>query len=46
MKRQKMVPPVMLFVKFYFFKIADMVLYPLKEIPVPDFNNMYDPTML
>jgi hypothetical protein len=42
----KMPLPVLLIVKFYFLKLTDVLLHPLKEIPVPDFNNLYDPTML
>jgi hypothetical protein len=46
MRRRKMTPPVLLFAKFYFLKLTDTLLHPLKEIPVPDFNNLYDSTIL
>jgi len=41
-----MMPPVFLFVQFYFLKLADTILCPLKDIPLLDFNNEYDSTML
>jgi len=27
-------------------KMVDNILHPLKDMPVPDFNNQYDSTML
>lgn len=27
-------------------KVVDKILHPLKGMPVPDFNNQYDSTML
>lgn len=39
--------PVALLVASYFLvKMADLILHPLKDLPEPDFNNNYDPTML
>ncbi|HKO79583.1 MAG TPA: hypothetical protein VJU78_04270 [Chitinophagaceae bacterium] len=37
---------VYLFISYYFTKLADRILRPLRDIPAPDFNNEYDSTML
>jgi len=31
---------------YFFIKLKDAVIHPLKGIPVPNFNNQYDETML
>lgn len=36
----------LLAVKSFFIKLADNILHPLKDMPVPDFNNQYDSSML
>ena len=46
MNRWKIAPAILLFVEFYFLKLADIILHPLKGIPMPDFNNQYDEKML
>ncbi len=35
-----------LFISYYFIKLRNTILRPLKGIPKPDFNNEYDSTML
>jgi hypothetical protein len=35
-----------LFINYYFIKLRDIILRPLKGIPKPDFNDEYDSTML
>jgi hypothetical protein len=30
----------------YFLLLKDKIVHPLKDMPVPDFNNQYDSTML
>jgi hypothetical protein len=46
MKKRNAIPPVLLIVQFYFLKLADTLIHPLKGIPGLDFNNEYDSTML
>jgi hypothetical protein len=46
MKTLNKMPVIFLVAGYYFIKMADIVFHPLKDIPVPDFNNEYDPTML
>lgn len=33
-------------IRYWLAKIDDQVLHPLRDLPVPDFNNQYDETML
>jgi hypothetical protein len=46
MNKHTATPLVFLYVQFYFLKAANTVLHPLKDIPLLDFNNEYDSTML
>ena len=39
-------PSAVLVAGYLLVKLAEFVLYPLKDIPEPDFNNKYDSTML
>jgi len=46
MKNLNKTPIVFLFISYYFIKLSDAFLQPLKGIPKPDFNDEYDSTML
>ncbi|HKZ67167.1 MAG TPA: hypothetical protein VJ111_12450 [Chitinophagaceae bacterium] len=46
MKNLNNTPIIFLFISYYFIKLSDTVLRPLKDIPKPDFNNEYDSAML
>lgn len=37
---------IFLFISYYFIKLSDAILRPLKNIPKPDFNDECDSTML
>ena len=46
MKNVKRIQAVLLVAGHYLIKFKDSILHPLKGLPVPNFNNQYDPTML
>ncbi|MGZ8510677.1 MAG: hypothetical protein ACXWV6_01210 [Chitinophagaceae bacterium] len=46
MKNINTTPIAVLFISYYFKKLIDTILRPLKGIPKPEFNNNYDSTML
>jgi len=46
MKSLHKVSVILLVAGYYFGKLVDGVLRPLKDMPEPDFNNVYDSSML
>jgi hypothetical protein len=46
MKNVKKVPVFLLVVGYFFIKLKDSIIHPLKGIPIPNFNNQYEETML
>jgi len=46
MKILNKLPAVFLVAGYFLVKITDFILYPLKDLPEPDFNHEYDSTML
>jgi hypothetical protein len=46
MKRTVRLEQFLLITRYYLAKISGIILTPLNGIPVPDFNNQYDPYML
>ncbi len=46
MKNRKLIREAARLVQDYSHRIWKAFFYPLKDIPVPDFNNEYDSTML
>jgi hypothetical protein len=37
---------ITLVIQYWVAKINDQVLHPFRDLPLPDFNNQYDETML
>jgi len=46
MKNVKKIPVFVLIAGYFFINLKDAIINPLKGIPVPNFNNQYDETML
>jgi hypothetical protein len=46
MKNVNKIPAFLLVAGYFLIKLKESVIYPLKGIPVPNFNNQYDETML
>ena len=46
MKNVYKIPVFLLVAGYFFIKIKDSIIHPLEGIPVPNFNNQYDETML
>ena len=46
MKNVNRIPVFLLVAGYFLIKIRDSIIHPLKGIPVPNFNNQYDETML
>jgi hypothetical protein len=46
MKRLNSVWVATILNRFFFLKLANAVFRPFKNIPVPDFNHIYDETIL
>ena len=46
MKNINKIPSALLFAGYLLIKLKDSILNPLKGLPVPNFNNQYDSTML
>jgi len=46
MKRMIKTPVIILMAGYFFQRFAETVIHPLKGMPVPNFNNQYDSTML
>jgi hypothetical protein len=46
MKILTKIPAAFLIAGYFLIKITDLILHPLKDLPEPDFNNVYDSTML
>jgi hypothetical protein len=46
MKRLNGVSVATILKRFFFLKLADAFFRPFKNIPVPDFNHIYDETIL
>jgi len=46
MKTFYKMPRAFLIAGYLLVKIANLILHPLRDLPVPDFNNKYDSTML
>jgi hypothetical protein len=46
MKRMIKTPAIILIAGYFFLRFAEAVIQPLKDMPVPNFNNQYDSTML
>ena len=46
MKRMIRTPVIFLMAGYFFQRFAEVVFQPLKDMPVPNFNNQYDSTML
>ena len=39
-------PTAFLVAGYFLFKMTDLILHPLRDLPKPDFNNGYDSSML
>ena len=46
MKNLHRIQVALLVAGHYLLKVKDSIFHPLKDLPVPNFNNQYDSTML
>ena len=46
MKNVMKIPSALLVAGYFFIKLKDSIIHPLRGIPVPNFNNQYDETIL
>ena len=46
MKNVNKIPAILLVAGYFFIQLKVSIVNPLKGIPVPNFNNQYDETML
>lgn len=46
MKELKRIPMLVLYARYYLLKLKEYISSPLADMPRPDFNNLYDATIL